>query len=89
MATEMLCTFAPTRYAIYNGNTVGALGALGIETARYAQFHAISPARYDQLCETIKALGSRIGTADLSEADAFLNWIYFEVKAGRLKRKAA
>lgn len=89
MATEMLCTFAPTRYAIFNGNTVGALEALGIETARYAQFHAISPARYEQLCETIKALGNRIGTSDLSEADAFLNWIYWEVKAGRLQRKAA
>ena len=89
MATEMLCTFAPTRYAVFNGNTVGALEALGVETARYAQFQAISPARYEQLCETIKALGNRIGTSDLSEADAFLNWIYWEVKAGRLLRKAA
>lgn len=89
MATEMLCTFAPTRYAIYNGNTVGALRALGIETARYAQFHAIGPARYAQICETIRALGTRIGTTDLSEADAFLNWIYFEVKAGRLQAKRA
>lgn len=89
MATEMLCTFAPTRYAIYNGNTVGALQALGIETARYAQFHAISPARYARLCETIQALGVRIGTSDLSEADAFLNWIYWEVKAGRLQAKRA
>jgi HKD family nuclease len=87
MATEMLCTFAPTRYAIYNGNTVGALRALGIETAQYAMFHAISPARYAQLCETIQALRTRIGATDLSEADAFLNWIYWEVKAGRLQTK--
>lgn len=87
MATELLCTFAPRRYAVYNGNTVGALRALGIETARHANFGAIGPARYAQLCDTIRALAGRIGTSDLSTADAFLNWIYWEVKAGRLKRK--
>lgn len=81
MATEMLCTFAPTRYAVYNGNTVGALGALGIASPQYPQFHAIGPDRYERLCETIKALGARIGAANLSEADAFLNWIYFKKKA--------
>ena len=82
MATEMLCTFAPTRYAVYNGNTVVALSTLGIEVAKYPQFHAISPARYESICETIKALGSRIGADDLSDADAFLNWVYFETKEG-------
>ena len=83
MATEMLCTFAPTRYAVYNGNTVVALATLGIEVAKHPQFHAISPARYASICETIKALGSRIGADDLSDADAFLNWVYFETKEGR------
>ena len=83
MATEILCTFAPTRYAVYNGNTVAALSTLGVEAAPYANFHAISPARYEGLCQIIGALGARIGAADLSDADAFLNWIYFEVKAGR------
>jgi HKD family nuclease len=89
MATEMLCTYAPTRYAVYNGNTVGALAALGIEIAKYPQFHAISPSRYEKICETIKALGTRIGSANLSDADAFLNWVYFEVKEGRMPPKAA
>lgn len=81
MTTEMLCTFAPTQYAVYNGNTVGALGALGIASPQYAQFRAIGPDRYERLCETIRALGARIGAADLSEADAFLNWVYFKRKA--------
>ncbi|WP_310533355.1 phospholipase D-like domain-containing protein [Novosphingobium sp.] len=81
MATEILCTFAPTQYAVYNGNTVGALGALGIASPQYAQFHAIGPGSYERLCETIQALAGRIGAADLSEADAFLNWIYWKRKA--------
>lgn len=85
MATEMLCTFAPTRYAIYNGNTVGALAALGIEIARHANFRAIGPDRYARICGTINALGQRIGTTNLSDADAFLNWIYWEIKNRRLK----
>lgn len=33
MATKMLCTFAPVRYAIYNGNTVMALSTLGAAAA--------------------------------------------------------
>lgn len=81
MATEMLCTFAPTRYAVYNGNTAGALGALGIASPQYARFDAIGPDRYERLCDTIRALGARIGAVDLSEADAFLNWIYWKKKA--------
>lgn len=83
MATEMLCTFAPTRYAVFNGNTVSALSILGIAAAPFANFHAIGPDRYERLCETIRALATRIGAADLSEADAFLNWVYFKVKADK------
>lgn len=89
MATEMLCTYAPTRYAVYNGNTVGALATLGIQIAKYPQFHAISPSRYEKICETIEALGARIRAADLSDVDAFLNWVYFEAKEGRQPPKAA
>lgn len=81
MATEMLCTFAPARYAVCNGNTVRALEVLGIASPRYARLDAIGPDRYELLCNTIKALGARIGAADLSEADAFLNWVYWKKKA--------
>ena len=82
MATEMLCTFAPGRYAVYNGNTAGALATLGITAAAHADFRAIGPDRYARLCGTIGALGARIGASDMSEADAFLNWIYWKVKTG-------
>lgn len=82
MATEILCTFAPDRYAVYNGNTVAALRTLGIDTPKYPNFQAISPGRYGKLCATIRALGGRIGSEDFSEADDFLNWIYQTVKLG-------
>ncbi len=82
-ATEALCTFAPSRYAVYNGNTKEALKTLGIRATASTEFRAVSPIRYSKLCETIKALGRRIGAANLSETDYFLNWIYWEVKAGR------
>lgn len=87
MATEILCTFAPDRYAVYNGNTVGALSALGINAPAHPNFRAISPPRYEKLCATIRALGRRIGKANFSETDAFLNWIYWEVKAGRGQKR--
>ncbi len=86
MATEILCVFAPDRYAVYNGNTVGALRALGITAPAHPNFRAISPPRYEKLCITIRALGRRIGATNLSETDAFLNWIYWEVKAGRVRK---
>ena len=82
-ATEALCTFAPTHYAVYNGNTKEALKTLGISATASTEFRAVSSMRYAKLCETIKALSRRIGAANLSEADYFLNWIYWEVKAGR------
>lgn len=85
MATEMLCTFAPHRYAIYNGNTVAALAALGIEISKYASFASINPERYGKICRAVQALGTRIGTRDLAEVDAFLNWVYWGLKAGKLK----
>lgn len=83
MATEILCNFAPDRYAIYNGNTVGALGALGIAAPQFANFQAIGPARYEELCATIKALGARLGGANFSKSDAFLNWLYWKTKKAK------
>ncbi|GAB6966899.1 hypothetical protein JCM25156A_09360 [Komagataeibacter kakiaceti JCM 25156] len=89
MATEILCTFAPDHYAVYNGNTVGALNALGITAPTHPNFRAISPPRYEKLCATIHALGRRIGGANFSETDAFLNWIYWKVKDGRGHKESA
>lgn len=80
MATEILCTFAPKRYVVYNGNTCGALKALGISVPKTVDFGTIGPSRYVSLCATIEGLRKRIGVKNLSEADAFLNWIYWKSK---------
>jgi HKD family nuclease len=76
MVTEILCSFAPQRYAVYNGNTAGALAALGIPNPYASNLASITPERYAQLCVLIGALGEHLGGVDLSEADAFLNWVY-------------
>lgn len=80
MVTEILCTFAPKRFAVYNGNTIGALRALGIEPPASSSFDSLSPARYEAVCSTVEAVGARIGGANMSEVDAFLNWIYWKTK---------
>jgi HKD family nuclease len=80
MITEILCTFAPDRYAVFNGNTAGALAAIGVAAPRGPTVNGLSAERYAGLCVTIDALRARIGGADFTDADAFLNWLYFETK---------
>jgi HKD family nuclease len=80
MITEILCTFAPERYAVFNGNTSGALAAIGVTTPSSPTVVALSAKRYAGLCATIDALRLRIGGADFTDADAFLNWLYFKTK---------
>jgi HKD family nuclease len=80
MITEILCTYAPQRFAVFNGNTSGALRTLGFSTP--ASVQSVSVAKYVEICRTIDALRERIGGADFTDADAFLNWVYFkEVRA--------
>lgn len=83
MITEILCTFAPKRYAVFNGNTSGALGAIGIRAPRSPTVVTLSTERYTQLCAVIDALRRRIGGADFTDADAFLNWLYFKTKPSK------
>lgn len=83
MITEILCTFAPERYAVFNGNTSGALAAIGVATPRGPTVNGLSADRYAGLCMTIDALRARIGGADFTDADAFLNWLYFKTKAAK------
>ena len=74
MVSEMLCTFAPKRYAVFNGNTVGALRAVGADPPKSVAL--LSPKAYGRVCSVVEAVRRRIGGEDLSDADAFLNWIY-------------
>lgn len=83
MIAEILCTFAPERYAVFNGNTSGALAAIGVATPRGPTVNGLSADRYAGLCMTIDALRARIGGADFTDADGFLNWLYFKTKAAK------
>ncbi|MBP2513840.1 phospholipase D family protein [Sphingomonas sp. PvP018] len=83
MITEILCTFAPGRYAVFNGNTSGALAAIGVAAPRNPTLTGLSGARYAGLCATIDALRDRIDGADFTDADAFLNWLYFRTKPAK------
>lgn len=74
MVTEILCTFAPKRYAVFNGNTADALRALGAAPPKSVTL--FSPEAYARVCGVVEAVRRRIGGNDLSDADAFLNWIY-------------
>ncbi|WP_294271942.1 phospholipase D family protein [uncultured Sphingomonas sp.] len=74
MVTEILCTFAPKRYAVFNGNTADALRAIGADPPKSVTL--FSAEAYARVCGVIEAVRRRIGGEDLSDADAFLNWIY-------------
>jgi HKD family nuclease len=83
MITEILCTFAPDRFAVFNGNTSGALAAIGVAAPRKPTLTGLSGKRYAGLCATIDALRERIDGADFTDADAFLNWLYFRTKPAK------
>lgn len=74
MVSEMLCTFAPKKYAVFNGNTAAALRAIGADPPKSVTL--FSPEAYARVCGVVEAVRRRIDGADLSDADAFLNWIY-------------
>jgi hypothetical protein len=86
MVSEILCTFAPTRYAVFNGNTAAALRVIGADLPNAGSL--FSPAAYKRVCSVIDAVRERIGASDLSEADAFLNWIYQEKVKGARRLEA-
>lgn len=74
MVSEILCTFAPKHYAVFNGNTAAALRVLGVDPPKSVTL--FSPEAYARVCGVVEAVRRRIGGDDLSDADAFLNWIY-------------
>jgi len=80
MLTEMLATYNPKRFAIFNGNTAGALKAIGIDTPASRTKKTFRPIQYESICNAIGAVRDRIGAADYSEADGFLNFVYFDLK---------
>lgn len=74
LVSEMLCTFAPETYAVFNGNTAAALRVIGANPPKSVTL--FSPEAYGRICGIVEAVRRRIGEEDLSGTDAFLNWIY-------------
>jgi hypothetical protein len=78
MITEILCTFNPERFAVFNGNTADALGTIGVETPGSRALKNLNGDKYAGAWESIDAVRERIrdrADADFNDADAFLYWI--------------
>ena len=88
--SELLCTFAPKKYAVYSGITEDALRKLGAYLVEPTNPNSmgwkdsiIHPDRYNQVCKIygrirlwIKENGSGKSTGkDFSDLDAFFYWI--------------
>lgn len=81
MITEILSTVQPSRFPVFNGNTAGALRALGLQPASLMSKQAFRGWHYARVEEALAAVGSQIGAADFLTVDAFLNYVYFETEA--------
>ena len=72
--SEMLCTMAPTKFAVYNGCSTSALDKLGVNFAR----KTLNPSRivddYEKFCRVVSAVGKHTNMENLSDVDAFLYW---------------
>lgn len=58
MVSEMLCTFAPKRYTVFNGNTSNALRAVGADPPKSVTL--FSPEAYARVCGVVEAVRRRI-----------------------------
>jgi HKD family nuclease len=72
--TEILSTFYPAKFAVFNGNTTKALGAIGVAAPSAGTL--IAPRAYARVCAVIDTIRRKIGGIDFTDADAFLNWVY-------------
>lgn len=81
MATEILATFDPKHYAVLNQNTTTALKFLGFDAPDRLDKHSLKPKTYQDLIDTIAAIGDEVGAQNLLEADALLNFIYWDIKS--------
>lgn len=77
MITEILSTFSPKRFPVFNGNTAGALAALGVSAKPPSTKQAFRGRHYGLVTEAVAAVRDRIGAVDFQAADSFLNYIYW------------
>ena len=94
--SELLCTFEPMKYAVFNSVTEGALKVLGVDLAKSANLKPVGwkksllhPDKYNQVCKILGRLrlwieengyGKSTGK-DLSDLDAFLYWVVHNAKS--------
>lgn len=74
--TEILNTFAPTKFGVFNGNSTGSLAHFGFE--RFKNPAQASVEKYVRFNRLITELAKEHGFSDLSQVDHFLNWVYWK-----------
>ena len=76
--SEILCTFAPHRFAVSNGKSLKALQKIGANPPSKTDLdpkRAAASNDYESFCEIVRAVGACVRLSDLSDVDAFLYWI--------------
>jgi len=78
MLTEVLSTFQPRRFPVFNGNTAGALEFLGLRPASLMSKQAFRGWHYQRVEDALAAVRDHIEADDFLSVDAFLNYVYFQ-----------
>ncbi|MDI1363733.1 MAG: hypothetical protein PSX79_02505 [bacterium] len=78
MLTEVLSTFQPRRFPVFNGNTAGALEILGLRPASLMSKQAFRGGHYQRVEDALAAVRDHIEADDFLSVDAFLNYVYFQ-----------
>ena len=78
--TEIMNTYAPSRYSVLNRNPIGSLRKMGI--ASFADPGRSGAEKYAEYNDLMRNLATRCGFADLSQVDHFMNYVYWKYVKG-------
>ncbi|MCF8302351.1 MAG: hypothetical protein K9I94_03670 [Bacteroidales bacterium] len=78
IATEILNTFAPNKFAVLNQNPLTSIKAFGLESFPHSQ--NFKSTNYEDFCSLIVSLMNTCEFESLGQTDHFLNFIYWQVK---------
>ena len=76
--TEILNTYDPKCYAVLNNNPVGSLKGMGLPAFPSPQI--FSPERYGEFVAVLSEVVQICGLKNLSHADHFCNYVYWDIK---------
>ena len=76
--TEILNTYDPKRYAVLNKNPVASLKEMGL--TEFPSPQIFSPDKYGEFVVLLKEVVDICGLKDLSHADHFCNYVYWDIK---------